>query len=81
MAQNDPADPKAVNFNLDPAKVPVLAVDSYLIGSNENAITLNFGQAVIESQQQNIVARVSMSLAQAKEFVQNLNDHIEKFER
>lgn len=74
-------DQKSVNFNVDPAHVPVLAVDSYLINSSENAITLNFGQAVIEGHQQNIVARVSLSLAQAKEFVQNLNDHIEKFER
>ena len=74
------ADKTQINFNLDPNKIKVLAVDSYLIGSNEHIVTLNFAQAVPDGTQQNIVARVSMSPTQAKEFLKNLNDHIEKFE-
>lgn len=69
-----------VNFNLDANKVPVLTVDGYLIGSNDHGITLNFSQAVPDGTQQTIVARLSMTPAQAKEFLANLNDHIEKFE-
>lgn len=69
-----------VNFGVDPNKVPVYFVDSYLIGSNENSVTFNFGQSVLDGQQQNIVGRVAMTREQAKEFLKNLNDHIEKFE-
>lgn len=69
-----------LNFSVDPNKAPVYAVDTYLIGSNQHVLTLNFGQAVVGSNQQNIVARVSMTTTQAKEFLKNLNDHIEKYE-
>jgi hypothetical protein len=51
-----------------------------MIGSNENFVTLNFSQAMIDGSQQNIVVRLAMLPAQAKEFVAKLNDHIEKFE-
>ena len=73
-------DQQELNFNVDPYKAPVLAVDTYLIGSNEHVVTLNFAQAVVGSNQQNIVSRVSLTTKQAKEFLKNLNDHIEKFE-
>ena len=71
---------KPVNFNIDMNKVPVLYADGYLIGSNENVLTLSFSQAMPDPQQQNIVARVALTRTQAKEFVQNLTDHISKFE-
>lgn len=71
---------KKVNFNLDPNKTPVLHADSYLIGSNDHVVTLNFAQALPQPDQQHIVARVSMSRKQAKEFLANLNDHVQKFE-
>lgn len=74
------ADQPTINFNLDTSKTPVLAADGYLISSNEHAVTLNFAQAMLDPLQQSIVARVSMSPAQAKELLKNLNDHIEKFE-
>lgn len=69
-----------INFNLEPNKVPVLAMDGYLIASNEHAVTLSFAQATVDASQQNIVARIALSPAQAKDLVKNLNDHIEKFE-
>jgi hypothetical protein len=69
-----------VNFSLDPNQTPVFTVDSYLISSNTNTLTLNFGQAVLDGSQQNIISRVSLTPAQAKELLGNLNDHIEKFE-
>jgi hypothetical protein len=73
-------DEQPINFGVDPNKVPVLFVESYLIGSNENSVTFNFAQPVLDGQQQNIVARVAMTREQAKQFLKNLNDHIEKFE-
>lgn len=73
-------DQKKINFNVDVSKVPVLYADGYLIGSNENVVTLNFSQAMPGSDQQNIVSRIALTRAQAKEFVKNLTDHIQKFE-
>lgn len=70
-----------VNFNIDPNRAPVYFVDGYLISSNENAVTLSFSQAVTDGKQQNVVARVAMTLPQAKAFLATLNDHLEKFER
>lgn len=78
MADQD--DQQPVNFGVDPNKVPLLFVESYLIGSNENSVTFNFAQPVLDGQQQNIVSRVAMTREQAKQFLKNLNDHIEKFE-
>lgn len=78
MADEDQS--QQINFGVDPNKVPIMFVESYLIGSNENSVTFNFAQPVLEGQQQNIVARVAMTREQAKEFLKNLNDHIEKFE-
>lgn len=75
-----PDDGQQVNFTLNPDKTPVYQIDGYLIGSNENVVTFNFGQNVMGGTQQNIVARVALSHHQAKEFLKNLNDHIEKFE-
>ena len=75
-----PKEPVNINFNVDPLKVPVLSVDNYLIQSNERTMVLNFSQSVLDGTQQNIVSRVAMTPAQAKAFLVNLNDHIEKFE-
>lgn len=80
MANQDQDDQQPVNFGVDPNKVPLLFVESYLIGSNENSVTFNFAQPVLDGQQQNIVSRVAMTREQAKQFLKNLNDHIEKFE-
>lgn len=70
-----------INFSVNLDKTPVYYVDGFVIGSNPQAITLNFAQAVVSGEQQQIVARVAMTVPQAKEFLKNLNDHIEKFER
>ncbi len=69
-----------VNFNVDPNKVRVLYADSYLIANNEHVVVFNFAQALPDPSQQNIVARIALTKAQAKEFLKNLNDHMEKFE-
>jgi hypothetical protein len=79
MAQGSD-DSKDVNFSVDPNKTPVLHADSYLIFSNQHVVTLNFGQSVIDGQQQNIVSRIALTREQAKEFLATLNDHIEKYE-
>lgn len=81
MSDKDNTDKqKQINFNINTDKVPVLYADGYLIGSNENVVTLNFSQAMPGSDQQNIVSRIALTRAQAKEFIINLTDHIEKFE-
>lgn len=78
MADKD--DQTQVNFGLDPNKTRTLYVDSYLIGSNEHVVTFSFAQALPDPAQQNIVSRVALTKAQAKEFLKNLHEHIEKFE-
>lgn len=70
-----------INFNLDPNKTPILFVDTTLIASSNQALTLSFAQAVLDGQQQTIVARIAMTADQAKALLKDLNDHIEKFER
>lgn len=77
---NQQQSPQQINFNFDPSKVPVLYVDTYLIGSNDNVVTFNFAQALPGSNQQSVVSRVALTRSQAKEFVTNLNDHIERNE-
>ncbi len=76
----DQGNKKQLNFSLDASKVPVFYIDTYLIGSNEHVVTFNFAQAMPGTDQQNMVTRVAMTKAQAKEFLKDLNDHIEKFE-
>lgn len=73
-------DSTQINFMLDANKTPVLYADGYLIGSNQHVVTLNFAQAMPEPSQQNIVSRVALTREQAKEFLKNLTDHIEKYE-
>ncbi len=77
---SDEEDKKPINFNINADKVPVLYADGYLIGSNENVVTLSFSQAMGDAKQQNIVSRIALTRTQAKEFVKNLTDHIDKFE-
>lgn len=69
-----------LNFNLNPIKTPIYHVDSYLMTSNDHGMVFNFAQALPDPKQQQVVARVALTKSQAKEFLKNLNDHIEKFE-
>lgn len=73
-------DKHQINFKINPEKTPMLAVDGYLIGSNENLVTFNFAQTILDGSQQQIVSRVALTPRQAKEFLEKLNDHIQKFE-
>jgi len=75
-----PQQEPVINFNVNPEKAPVLAVDGYLISSNDNFVTLGFAQAVPGSNHQHVVSRVAMSHRQTKEFLEKLSDHIQKFE-
>ena len=69
-----------INLNLDPHKNPVLMIDTYVIGSNDQVVTFNFAQGFLGQPEQHVVARVAMTRQQAKEFLKTLSDHIEKFE-
>ncbi len=70
-----------INFSVDPNKTPVLYADGYVIANSEHVVVFNFAQAAPgDATQQTIVARVALTRAQAKEFLKNLNDHMEKFE-
>jgi hypothetical protein len=73
-------DKNPINFSIDPNKSPVFQVDGYLISSNEHTVTFSFAQNILGSNQQNVISRVALTRVQAKEFLKNLNDHIEKFE-
>ncbi len=79
MADKD-SKPVQLKLSVDPVKTPILAVDAYIIGSNEHTLTFNFTQMMPMLEQQQIVARVSLTRSQAKEFAKNLEDHIQKFE-
>ena len=70
-----------VNFGLDPNKTPVYFADGYLLVSNEQSLVLNFTQNLFDGNQQNVISRTAMTLEQAKRFLKDLNDHLEKFER
>jgi len=78
MAQ-DPK-PMNINFNLDPNKTKVLYADTCLISNNDHVVVLSFAQVMSDPTQQNIVSRVALTKAQAKDFLKTLNDHLEKFE-
>ena len=80
MQPQDQAQPASVNFTVDPNKTKVLYADSYAITNNEYVVVLNFAQALVGTNQQNIVARIALTKPQAKEFLKNLHDHMEKFE-
>ena len=73
-------DDSVINFNVNPEKTPMFAVDGYLISSNENFVVLGFAQGVPGANHQHIFSRVAMSPKQAKEFLEKLSDHIQKFE-
>lgn len=77
----DKPDDIPVNFSLDPNKTPVYFADGYLIVSSEQSLVLNFSQNLFDGNQQNVVSRTAMTLDQAKRFLKDLNDHLEKFER
>ena len=70
-----------LNLNLDPNKTPVYFADGYLIVSSEQALILNFTQNLFDDNRQNVVSRTALTLTQAKRFLKDLSDHIEKFER
>jgi len=70
-----------VSYGIDPSKTPVYFADGYLIVSNEQSLVLNFTQNLFDGNQQHVVSRTAMTLEQAKRFLKDLNDHIEKFER
>lgn len=78
MAKQD--EKSQINFNFNPEKTPVMLVDGYLIGSNENYVTFSFAQGFMDGKQQHVVSRVGMTPKQAREFLEKLNDHIQKFE-
>lgn len=78
---DEPKNELPVNFSLDPNKTPVFFADGYLIVSNEQSLVLNFTQNLFDGNQQNVVSRTAMTLEQAKRFLKDLNDHLEKFER
>lgn len=77
MADSKPVN---INFSLDPNTTKVLYADGYVIASSEHVVVFNFAQALPDPSQQTIVSRIALTRAQAKEFLKNLSDHIEKFE-
>lgn len=77
---DQPSEEQPIEFSVDPNKVPIVFAEGYLISSSNNSVVFNFAQPVLDGKQQNIISRVAMTREQAKQFLKNLNDHIEKFE-
>ncbi|HUD03454.1 MAG TPA: DUF3467 domain-containing protein [Patescibacteria group bacterium] len=77
---DDDQQEQKINFTMNPDQTPLYMADGYLITSNEHIVSFNFFQDFPGGSNKNIVARVALTRAQAKEFLKNLNDHIEKFE-
>lgn len=61
-----------MNFNVDPARTPVLYADSIYIKSNENGVGLDFAQQIGPSNQFNIVARIGLSKEHARRLIDQL---------
>lgn len=78
MSKNE--DKRQLNIGIDPLKTPILYADGYAIGSNQNVVTFNFLQGMPSTSQKQVISRIALTKEQAKEFLKNLNDHIEKFE-
>jgi hypothetical protein len=58
-----------IQFNINPDTTPVLYTDNIFMNANEDGVTLNVGQKIINTDQVKIVARIGMSRAHAKKFV------------
>jgi hypothetical protein len=58
-----------VKFNINLEKTEILYTDNIFMNANEDGVTLNVGQKIINTDQINIVARIGMSRHHAKKFV------------
>lgn len=59
--------PANVNINLD--TTAILYTDNIFINANEDGLTLNVGQKIVNTQDVRIVARIGMSRNHAKKFI------------
>lgn len=61
-----------ISINLNPDTTPILYTDNIFMSTNEDGVTINFGQSVGPSNQVKIVSRVGMSRSHAKKFLKEL---------
>ena len=78
MAKSDNA--QEINLSLDPDKTPIVFADTTVVSNSGKVIVFNFAQPIGFDANKRVVARVSMGLEQAKEFIATVNDHIERNE-
>jgi hypothetical protein len=64
-----PTEKNPLTFNINPDTTAILYTDNIFMNANEDGITLNVGQKIINTDQIKIVARVGMSRNHAKKFV------------
>ncbi len=82
MNEDNSADnPNKVSVNIDAKQTPILYTDSFFMSSNEYGLVLDFAQRVGPTSQQQVVARLGMSIAHAKKMIEAIQDHLERFER
>lgn len=82
MAKDDKQEPqKQVSINIDGVRTPILYSDSVFVGSNDFGVTLDFAQHLGPTEQQQVVARIGMSIEHAKKMIQVISEHLEKHER
>jgi hypothetical protein len=62
-----------VGLNVNVDTTPVLYTDNIFMNANEDGITLDVGQKLLNTNQVRIVSRIGMSREHAKKFVQELS--------
>lgn len=77
--EKDEQEPLSVN--IDAQKTPALYTDNVMITSNDDGVMLDFSQRIGPTKQQQVVARVGMSVTHARKMIQTINEHLEKYER
>lgn len=59
--------PLKMNINLE--QTPIVYTDNIFMNANEDGVTLNIGQKILNTDQVQIVARIGMSRQHAKKFI------------
>lgn len=58
-----------VKFNINLDSTAILYTDNIFINANDDGLTLNVGQKIVNTQDVRIVARIGMSRNHAKKFI------------
>lgn len=60
---------KPLKMNINVEQTPIVFTDNIFMNANEDGVTLNVGQKILNTDQIQVVARIGMSRNHAKKFV------------